>query len=371
MINLLFSGDFVPILTGEKIQRSYFSGWSGVFANCNLHITNLEAPLTDSGISIEKIGPSLKANPFSVKLLKEAKVNIACLANNHIFDYEEQGIQDTVKTCENNNIDTIGILSRRDGRDPWIIKTINEKRIGFLNYCEHESSVRESGLLGACGYDSVGVFNDIKYLKPLVDYLFVIYHGGNEYFPLPRPDLKKNFHYLVDIGADAVICHHSHVFSGYEFYQKKPLIYGLGNFFFPLEGEPAESQYGVVCKLIIKEEIDIEFVPFFQELPDCDNTILLGNSKKTVLDKIALLSGIITDNSALNRKWQEFVDIKSMEYLKLIPGIGFLGKVLLKAGIPLSYILSHKKTLSVFNTLRCQSHLDIARESIKRQANYE
>ena len=82
-------------------------------------------------------------------------------------------------------------------------------------------------------------------MRAQVEKVVVIYHGGNEYYPLPRPELKKTFHFLADIGADAVVGHHTHVFSGYEMYNGIPLVYSLGNFFFPLEGEPEESRYGV------------------------------------------------------------------------------------------------------------------------------
>ena len=101
-------------------------------------------------------------------------------------------------------------------------------------------------MLGASGYDPVKAYYDINNLKALSDYVIVIYHGGNEYYPLPRPGLKNTFHYLADLGADVVIGHHRHVYSGYEIHNTTPLIYSLGNFWFPFENEPEESNFGVL-----------------------------------------------------------------------------------------------------------------------------
>ena len=71
----------------------------------------------------------------------------------------------------------------------------------------------------------------------------------------PDPDLKRDFHFLADVGADAVIGHHTHVFSGIENYRGKPLIYSLGNFFFPMEGEPESWSRGVICRLTVDDAV--------------------------------------------------------------------------------------------------------------------
>jgi poly-gamma-glutamate capsule biosynthesis protein CapA/YwtB (metallophosphatase superfamily) len=368
-IRLIISGDFVPVRPLKKDSDNYFSGLSEFFSECDLHITNLEAPLTNSQKGIKKIGPLIKADPSSVLLLKDANVNIACLANNHIYDYSEQGIEDTIRACESANIETVGIVSRKGRESHWLIKSVKDKKIGFLNYCEHEFSVREEGLIGASGYDPVKAYYDINHLKDFADCIIVIYHGGNEYYPLPRPGLKNTFHYLADLGADAVIGHHTHVFSGYELYKSKPLIYSLGNFWFPCEDEPEESNYGILCRLTIREKIEMELIPFLQDISNGSIVVLSGNSAQNIMKKIDSFSGIIRDDSFLNKKWQEFVGQRAVEYLKQIPGTGFIGRVLLKAGIPVSRILPFTKSVNVFNNLRCESHLDITRESLKRLIN--
>jgi poly-gamma-glutamate synthesis protein (capsule biosynthesis protein) len=354
-IKLLFSGDFAPLIPVEKITDNHFSGLTEIFDATDLRITNLEAPLTNSQIPIGKTGPSIKADPVTISLLKKAKVNIACLANNHIFDYGEQGIEDTVGTCKRNNIDTMGIVSMKDGRDHWLVKTLKGKRIGFLNYCEHEFSVREKGLTGACGYDPVDAYYDINHLKPIVDYLIVIYHGGNEYYPLPRPDLKKDFHYLADLGADALIGHHTHVFSGYEIYNNKPLIYSLGNFFFPYEGEPESWYEGILCQLLIDNVIELKLYPVLQCKDGYNVKITKSESANSILNQIKQLSRIIENNEELEKRWNDYVCSTGEGLSRKILYSSKIDKIL--AGIPLfkTYFNNNKQRISILNILRCSS----------------
>lgn len=371
MISLIFSGDFAPLIDSSTIRENQFEELNDTFVGADCHITNLECPLTFSEKKIEKTGPSLKAHPDAIRLLKHARVDVACLANNHIFDYGETGFQETITTCEQNSIATLGIVNRPDAKTSWLIKEIKGKKIGFLNYCEHEFSVREDGEFGANGYDPIRCFYEISTLRPQVDYLIVIYHGGNEYYPLPRPGLKKTFHYLADLGADAVIGHHTHVISGYEMYKGKPLVYCLGNFFFPYENEPEEWHIGMLCKLCIKENIKVEFIPFQQ--CKSGNSINLFPEKpgNSILNKVELLSAVIKDDAVLNKKWQDYVEVRANGCLKQIPGMCFWAKVLLKLGVPLSFVLPHSKTISIFNVLRCRSHFDVIIKSLKKGLNNE
>jgi len=365
-IHLLFSGDFAPLIDQSAVIKNPFKDLDGSFQGVDCHITNLECPLTLVEKMIEKTGPALKAHPDTIGLLKYARVDVACLANNHIFDYGETGLQETIKICEQNGIATLGIVNRGDGNKSWLIKEIKGKKIGFLNYCEHEFSVREEGEFGADGYDPIRCFYEIPTLRPQVDYLIVIYHGGNEYYPLPRPGLKKVFHYLADLGVDAVIGHHTHVISGYEMYKGKPLVYSLGNFFFPYENEPKEWHIGMLCKLCIKENSEVEFIPFQQCKSGNSINLFSENYRNLILNNLELLSAIIKDDDALNMKWHDYVEVRAKGYLKQIPGMCFWAKVLLKLGIPLSYVLPYSKTISVFNVLRCRSHFDVIIKSLKK-----
>jgi poly-gamma-glutamate synthesis protein (capsule biosynthesis protein) len=356
MVTLLFSGDFAPLLKPNEILDSHFSDIESLLQGCDLHITNMECPLTLSEKSIVKSGPSIKAHPQNIELLKQANVSVACLANNHIFDFNEKGIIDTIEICKKNSIDCIGIVSRPDGNPHWLIKGVKGKRIGFLNYCEHEFSVRDQGQLGANGYDPIKAFYDIKELRPLIDYLIVIYHGGNEYYPLPSPHLKKTFHYLVDLGADAVIGHHTHVSSGYEIYNGKPLVYSLGNFFFPYKNEPAEWHQALLLKLIINNKIDLELIPINQ----CLNNQLKVNAAKqndanTVLEKVNRISDVIKNDEELQIAWSQYTIKRGVGLYKTIMFSNRIERLFFKLGILQDKRKQKARAITLSNIIRCSS----------------
>ena len=358
-IRLLFSGDFAPLVDQDKISDNHFNTLNSLTSNVDAHITNLECPLTNSDKIIEKTGPAIKARPENVKLLKQAKVSIACLANNHIFDFGEQGITETLNVCHKNGIDTIGIVNRPDGRSHWIIEEIKGKKFGFLNYCEHEFSVRDEKLLGACGYNDIDAFYDIGKLKPKVDYLIVLYHGGNEYYPLPNPDMKKYFHYLADLGADAVIGHHTHVFSGLEIYNDKPLVYSLGNFFFPYPNEPDEWHKAVICKLEINRGIKCTLIPISQCKDSYDTTLLNETEANQILGEIERLSEIIIDDNILVLKWDEFSKIRGENIKRVLLYSTKVERLLFKYNY--LYDFAHNRmnyktrALLIKNIVRCHS----------------
>jgi hypothetical protein len=365
-IKLIFSGDFAPPLDSKDIDRNHFEELQLLLSDVNCHITNLECPLTNYTHSIEKTGPSLRSVSEKIELLQQANVSISCLANNHIYDFGEKGITDTLNTCQENGIDTLGVVNRPDGRNHWLIKEIKGKRFGFLNYCEHEFSVREPSLLGACGFSPIDAYYDICKLKPRVDYLIVIYHGGNEYYPLPNPEMKKNFYYLADLGADAVIGHHTHVYSGYEVYNGKPLVYSLGNFFFPYPGEPEEWHYGLLCELNVGSEITIDLHPIVQCKDKLETKPAEYPVKQKILNDISELSEVIRNDEKLIKYWENYCEDKRMGYLKQFPCFSLPLRVAVKLGVSMRYILPEKRLRGYENLLRCQAHYEILKYAMKK-----
>lgn len=356
MPDILFSGDFAPLVQKEGISNVRFDGIQTILDSCALHISNLECPVTVSEKPIVKTGPCLKVGQSNMALLKRAKIDIACLANNHIFDYGEDGVRDTISFCKENAIDTIGIVNSPENRPHWIIKEVGNKKLAFVNYCEHEFSVRKDGLLGAKGFDPMDAFAEISLLKKDADYVIVIYHGGNEYYNLPGPHQKKEFRFLADLGADFVIGHHSHVVSGYELYKGKLLVYGLGNFFFPYEGEGPEWNIGLVLKLSLNENYSFDLIPIIQCVyPDLSINIAEGKQKDEILRLVESLSHDIQNDIILQRKWCDFVDGYPESFVNLFIIPSAFDKILLKILGKHMKTKLERRSLLLKNIIQCSS----------------
>ena len=95
--------------------------------------------------------------------------------------------------------------------------------------------------------------------------VIVIVHGGVEHYWLPSPRMKETYRFFIDAGADAVINHHQHCYSGYEVFKKKPIFYGLGNFCF--DGNKGNKRWttGYLVNLNLSENtVDFELIPYRQ-----------------------------------------------------------------------------------------------------------
>jgi poly-gamma-glutamate synthesis protein (capsule biosynthesis protein) len=112
-----------------------FEKISGYVKQGDIIFANLETPLTTSNHGLDKKGKIvLKSNPDAVSALTSAGINIVSLANNHMMDYYETGLFDTISILQKNNILFAGAGKNMDeARKPVIIEK-NGIRIGFVSY---------------------------------------------------------------------------------------------------------------------------------------------------------------------------------------------------------------------------------------------
>lgn len=237
-MNILFAGDYS--LQGRVKQcvdihslRLLMGGVKSIVENSDFALVNFESPSTLSTEKIQKDGPYLKNHEVAFRLLKDIGFNVFTLANNHLNDYGERGIKDTISKCVENDILYVGAGENINlAKQP--LHLTNEERIciSIINVCENESSIASENTAGAAPLDIIELHSLIAEEKKIADYVVLVIHGGVEHYNLPTPRMKKVYHFLVDCGADLIVNHHQHCYSGYEIYHGAPIFYGLGNFYF-------------------------------------------------------------------------------------------------------------------------------------------
>lgn len=72
----------------------------GDIQNADFSFLNLESPLTRSRKGSTKHGPNIKVDPAAAYAIRNAGFKMVGLANNHIMDYGEEGLCDTVSSCD-------------------------------------------------------------------------------------------------------------------------------------------------------------------------------------------------------------------------------------------------------------------------------
>lgn len=343
-----------------------------VYQTSDINIVNLECPVNTNGDTnkIIKHGPHLQTTDKIIDYLRQLNVSVVTLANNHILDYGVQGVEDTLAACKKSNIACVGAGSNLKEAGKHIVVQKNNIKIAVVNFCENEWSVATEKTAGANPLDIIENISQIKKAKQEADIVIVICHGGNEYYNLPSLRTKKLFRFFADNGADAVISHHTHCISGYEVYNKVPILYGLGNMLFTKESEEPGWFTGLTAQLNIEKNkpVQCSFLPTHQSI---NYRLSLSIEKEEVLKEVERLSSIIAEDDKLKKEWDTLVEKRAAQYLytfsavPVLPG-RYVKSSLRKLGF-VNKLLPKKYLTGIINYITCEAHREIATEALKKK----
>jgi len=370
-MKILIAGDFY-IADQHYNKQLIDKSVDNLFKQADYRIVNLEAPFTDgsSRNKIIKTGPHLRMSEKTViSYLQHLNIDGVTLANNHILDYGAQGLLDTLNSLIRNNISYVGAGENLKYASKYQTLEQNGVKIAILNFCENEWSIAESDKPGANPMDIIENANQIKRAKEKNDKVICIVHGGHEYYNLPSPRMQKQYRFYAEQGADIVVGHHTHCISGNEVYKGVPIYYSLGNFLFKINNNNDEWYTGLILEIdLLNEEIKHQIHPVRQCKISFNLSLLTGNEKKQVLERVTSFSAIIQDEKKLNQEWDKYIKKQNNIYLNYWSPISFIqsrfvGSLLRKIGGK----MINRKGLSLYlNLMRCEAHSDLSKESLKR-----
>lgn len=366
-MKVLVAGDFCPLnRIAELIDHndySFFDDIKKIQSSVDYSIVNFECPVVKNIYKpIEKCGPNLCCQSNAIDAIQYAGFDLVTLANNHIMDYGEEGLRDTLIECEDHHIAVVGVGKNKSEASQVFYTTINGQVLAIVNCCEHEFSVASEANPGANALDPIQQYYAICEAKKNADFVLIIVHGGHEMYQLPSPRMVEMYHFYIDIGATAVINHHQHCYSGYEIYKGCPIFYGLGNLCFDRR-ERRDSiwneGYMVVLSLDVNK-ISYSIIPYMQGNYNA-NVELYHDEKRQRLfySNIERLNNIICDKKRLQEKYQKWVESNALNCLySLEPYSGnkYLFGLYKKHLLPT--FLSKRKLIRILNNIQCESHRD-------------
>lgn len=380
-MKVLIAGDFYsknrvnPVIANKDFSL-LFDEVKPIICKVDFSIVNFEFPIVGehSGPNpIPKYGPNLCGSVDSIEAIKYAGFKCCVLANNHILDQGEQCCLDTKNELEKAGIDTVGVGQNLSEVAHILYKEINGEVLAIINCCELEFSIATEKSAGANPLNPIRQYYAISEAKKKADYVLVIVHGGHEHFQLPSPRMQETYRFFIDAGADAVVNHHQHCYSGYELYNSKPIFYGLGNFLFDWNSTKRTSwnegfMLEIDTKLSGKESYTLyPYVQCFEK----PTIRLLGNEDTADFYKrIEELNEVISNPSKLMALFNDYYSQSSKGVLSMFePYSGRLLRKLLSLGL-LPRFVKGKKLTQILNYVACESHRDrliyILQESIKK-----
>lgn len=203
----------------DKNGKDYFlKNVKDIFEADDFTVVNLEGTLTESEDIQDKLW-NHKGRPEYVQILTEASVEAVTLGNNHIMDYGEQGITDTIQNVEDAGL--VYAMSNEWGHQVGLFETAKGILIGVVSVNQHYDGSKcypwlEDGL------------NTLRELG--ADFIIACPHWGPEKTHEVSTAQQKMGRWCIDAGYDVVLGSHAHMLQGIELYNGRYIVYCMGNF---------------------------------------------------------------------------------------------------------------------------------------------
>lgn len=326
-ITLIAVGD---VMLGGNVGKVMLKeGWNypfehvaSVFKEADIIFGNLAAPLTnrqETNPNKPKGYPVQKTDPRAIQGLKYAGFNVLSLANNHILDYGNDGLFDTIRLLGEASINYLGAgRNQAEARKPLVLD-YNNLKVAFLAYCSSYPAAKTNP--GNAPIRLPLIKRDLKAAREIADIAIVYLHHGLICSDYPVPSHISLCHEIIDSGANLILGDHPHVLQGIENYNEGVIVYSLGNFVIDLIDEGLRRELFESCSLSDIDEFD--FNPDDERTRECmifkcalskegvteidiipvrinDNyqpAILQGIEKESLLARIDKLSSQIKDKS--------------------------------------------------------------------------
>lgn len=366
-MNILIAGDFAPmarlvhLMEEKRFQDVFPDDLCGVIRAADFSFVNFESPVVEDGYKpIYKCGPNLKCSKEAVEAVKYVGFTGVTLANNHILDYGADGLRRTVKCCRDQRLDVVGAGENLKDAKEILYLEKDGKMLAVINCCEHEFSIATDTEVGANPLDPIRQFYQIQEAKAYADHVLVIVHGGHEHFQLPSQRMVETYRFFIDAGADAVVNHHQHCYSGYETYKEKLIFYGLGNFCFDEESlRNCFWNQGYMIDLDFSDKsVSFTLYPYFQCNESASVNLLYGEDRKKFKKELKNLNRIISNETLLKDHVRIYYGKCSAGELSILePYSSRVSRKLYSLGL-LPGFIKGRKLASVLNHIGCESHRD-------------
>lgn len=251
---------------------SSFASLKDLFGEYDYIACNMESPICEPPyMGFPKFNTPVE---FADSLM-DVGTNIFFLANNHINDRGEEGIESTIKKLttgytkggvDKSKIYTLGAYGNGIGNNHIIINNV-----AILNYTNilNNSKVGDNIIINMIENDLMSVSQDIANVKKEgAKYIIVYIHWGKEYERYHSDIQRKFAELLVNSGVNLIIGGHPHVVEDYEFINNVPVFYSLGNFISSQPEDFRTESVGISLEFDGAFLMNLNCIPFKTESDD-------------------------------------------------------------------------------------------------------
>ncbi len=234
-LSITFCGDITigPHLVasmGPTPLTDWLSAVSDAWRDSDLLIGNLEGPCISTAKPVQGIPPELVLSSPADRVpeLAAAGFSALTLANNHILNYGELGLTETISALSKAGIYYAGAgLNLTQALEPAYIP-VRGSLVALVAFSYAQPAARARAGVAPC--DSTTMRRVLKAARATADFVVAVLHDGLEYSDVPPSLTRQRLHFLADNGADIVVGHHPHVLQGLEWRNNVPIACSLGDF---------------------------------------------------------------------------------------------------------------------------------------------
>lgn len=267
---------------GQVGDASYFAANIKDFLSSKdyTHTSN-EASFSDFATS-----DNICSKPGMIDALTAIGLDVVELTGNHNQDCGDEAAKATIDTYKERDIQVFGGgKTAAEAAEPAIIDAKNTK-ITLLGYNLSTGGYTTDDTPGANFYTTEKAKTDIEAAKAQGDFVIVDvqFYECSEYdtatentaCDAPIAGQTELFHEISDLGADIVVGTAAHQPQVFEFYNNKPIFYGLGNLFFDQSWWPGTTRSLILAHYFIDGEyVQTRISP----------TVYDGNYQPTLMDE--------------------------------------------------------------------------------------
>ncbi len=267
--SIIFTGDILLDRGVRKVIEHHGTSYlfdkqvDSILHTANVVVGNLECPATSIKAPMQKRF-IFRGEPSWLSVLKQHRFTHLNLANNHSVDQGRNGLMDTRDNIIKAGMMPIGagkniaeaakaVLLTEQPRKVWLIASL---RMALENYAylPEKPCVNQEAIAAI-----MKRIRTIKQEDPQAVVL-VSLHWGAEHTLQPVPSQRLDAHRLINAGADALICHHTHTLQTIEHYKGRDIYYSIGNFIFDQQ-KPINTKACMVKVEVTKDQIKTTPIP--------------------------------------------------------------------------------------------------------------
>lgn len=307
--DILFDDEYAMMANllrrGVSIENGISEPLLAQMHDVDIMMVNNEFSYTNRGTPTEGKTYTFRADTSMVSYLNDMGVDIVSLANNHVYDFGETGLLDTLDTLEQAEMPYVGAGRNLEEAAAPVYFISGDVKVAIVSATQIERL--DNPDTKEAGENSPGVFrcwNPEKLYGVVAaaeensDFVIVYIHWGTENVAEPDWAQLAQAEGLAQAGADLIIGDHPHCLQGIQYYGDVPVFYSLGNFWF----NSKTLDTGMVKVDISKDGIEsLQFVPAIQS--DCRTDLAYGSDKERILAELNSISyGITIDGDGFITK---------------------------------------------------------------------